>query len=247
MGQDLPVPERPQPAGPVDREGFVMAEPNDPTRSGPPLPDAGMVSVLLSRNEVEALATKAARGAGMDWGQAEEAGFALGWLTARCLGCTAQLLEHLRAAGNGIWFERSPLVARGQWQAAGRKALCPVALGAALCDHAGLPEGLGAKDRLTAGPVSWPVLLLPFLATLAGSARADALAGGDGAGRPGWPDQRRHRRRDRAGGGNGSSHPWRRCAARLGPTRARAGLPRHHGRADRAGDENHRSGHRCIA
>ena len=38
----------------------------------------GQAGIRLSRNETEALCQKAARGAGMPWGLAEEAGFAAG-------------------------------------------------------------------------------------------------------------------------------------------------------------------------
>ena len=54
--------------------------PHDQTRgdSTPYIEDG--LSASLSRNEVASLCMKAARGAGMSWGLAEEAGFAAAWL-----------------------------------------------------------------------------------------------------------------------------------------------------------------------
>ncbi|MEF9603350.1 DUF3726 domain-containing protein, partial [Paracoccus sp. PXZ] len=48
--------------------------------------------MLLSRNETEALCLKAARGAGMSWGLAEEAAFAAGWLGAHGIDGAGALL-----------------------------------------------------------------------------------------------------------------------------------------------------------
>ena len=45
-----------------------------------------------SLNEIDSLCQKAARGAGLDWGLAEEAGFAAAWLAARGADGAAALL-----------------------------------------------------------------------------------------------------------------------------------------------------------
>lgn len=145
----------------------MRPEANDPTRSGPPVPDTGGSEILLSRNEIAALGAKAARGAGMEWGLAEEAGFAAGWLSANGVDGAGALLDHLEAARGTGWAQICPVVARGAWRAAGTDPLCPVALGATLCDFAGLPGGLTDGEGILAGPVSRPVLLLPFLADIA--------------------------------------------------------------------------------
>lgn len=145
----------------------MMTEPNDPTHSGPPVPASDIAQVQLSRNEIVALASKAARGAGMEWGLAEEAGAAAGWLAAIGVDGAKALLDHLQLALGKDWPQICPVVARGQWRSAGPDPLCPVALGATLCDFADLPDGLAKGDGLIAGPVSRPVLLLPFLAEIA--------------------------------------------------------------------------------
>jgi hypothetical protein len=112
----------------------------------------------LSVNEVETLCLKAARGAGMDWGQAEEAGFAAGWLAARGLDGAAVLLARL----DGAEFLH-PISTAGQWRAPDGQALCPIELGAALGDFAALPEAAMSDAPLRVGPVATPLLLLPFL------------------------------------------------------------------------------------
>lgn len=140
-------------------------EPNDPTRSGPPLPSGA--GARLSHNEVEQLCLKAARGAGMSWGIAEEAGFAAAWLAMQGLDGPGALLAQIQAAEGHPWNEICPVVAPGQFRPADGGCLCPIALGAALCDHARLPETAIEDAPLSVGPVSHPVLLLPFLSDLA--------------------------------------------------------------------------------
>lgn len=117
----------------------------------------------LSLNEVEQLCLKAARGAGMTWGLAEEAGFAAGWLAERGLDGPGSLLRRLES--------REPpdriVMVPGHWRGAGGGSLCPIAVGAALCDFAVLPEAAMAGAGLQVGPVRQGLLLLPFLCGLA--------------------------------------------------------------------------------
>ncbi|MEN8658017.1 DUF3726 domain-containing protein [Marivita sp.] len=140
-------------------------EPNDPTRSGPPL--LGEDGAWLSNNEIEQLCLKAARGAGMSWGLAEEAGFAAAWLARRGIDGPLAVLTQLNHAQGRGWNEICPVVAPDRLYPADGHILCPIALGAALCDH-GTLLGLGADQKsLRIGPVSHPILLLPFLSDLA--------------------------------------------------------------------------------
>lgn len=139
-------------------------EPNDPTRSGPPVP-AGK-GARLSQNEIEQLCFKAARGAGMSWGLAEEAGFSAAWLAMRGLDGPGVLLAQLRDVEDRPWREICPVVAPGVFRAADGGCLCPIALGSALCDHACLPETAMDETALRVGPVNHPVLLLAFLSDL---------------------------------------------------------------------------------
>ncbi|MGR3638808.1 DUF3726 domain-containing protein [Alterinioella nitratireducens] len=110
----------------------------------------------LSLNEIEATARKAARGAGLSWGEAEEAGRATRWLCAHGLdGCgdLAVLLRGPRHAG--------PDISPGQWSAS--RPLCALRTGIALSDFAHLLPG--GPIRLT--PVAHPRLLLPFASAAA--------------------------------------------------------------------------------
>ncbi len=109
-----------------------------------------------SLGEAQALAIKAARGAGYPWGLAEEAGYALRWLSAQGLPGAAALATLLTTMdGDG---PPPPDPAAPGWNP-GPGALCPLALGAALADDT---TALGARTRL--GPVRCPLLLVPFAA-----------------------------------------------------------------------------------
>lgn len=117
-------------------------------------------SIRLSLSEIEALGTKAARAAGFDWGLAEEAG----WATARLaqLGIEApELLLRLLEAPRGA----RPRPAAERWAAAGRP-LCPILTGAAVADHAGLPDG-PLPGPLLLDPLPCPAFLVPFTARAA--------------------------------------------------------------------------------
>lgn len=138
---------------------------NDPTRSGPPLSVAPGKTLRLSRNEVESVCTSAARGAGMSWGLAEEAGYAAGWLVSQGLDGARMLARHLHDAQGKSWQEICPVVEPGVWRATtAGQALCPIALGATLSDYLGVDSTLFDGSGLRVGEVTSPVLVLPFLA-----------------------------------------------------------------------------------
>ena len=96
------------------------------------------MTALWSLNEIEALARKAARGAGFEWGLTEEAGQAVRWLEARGLPGAKALEFALNA---------------GVLDDAGR---CAISLGCAICDGAVTPVSLSSRDVIA------PLLLLPF-------------------------------------------------------------------------------------
>jgi hypothetical protein len=151
----------------------MFMEPHDPTRTGSPVPASRSGKVVMSRNEIDALCVKAARGAGMDWGMAEEAGHAVGWLARRGLDATAQFAAHLSEIEGSAWADICPEVAAGVWRARPGRKLCPIAFGATFSDCAGFDGGPLAEGRLVAGPVGHPLLVLPFL-----SAAADMMGHG---------------------------------------------------------------------
>lgn len=143
----------------------TMPEANDPTRSGTPLPASE--GARFSCNEIEQLCLKAARGAGMSWGLAEEAGFAAAWLAARGLEGPGALLALLRKSSTRTSHDSGAVFVEGRFRTADVGAVCPIVLGSALCDHARLPEVAIEDAALDGGPVDHPILLLPFLSDLA--------------------------------------------------------------------------------
>ena len=145
----------------------MSAEPHDQTRgdSTPFFQDDK--AAPLSRNEVASLSMKAARGAGMSWGMAEEAGYSAAWLVMHGIDGPGHLCTHLKQAQGRDWAELCPNVTTGDWRAVGNRTLCPIVLGATLCDYAALSDGPVADCAITLGKVDYPILLLPFLASLA--------------------------------------------------------------------------------
>lgn len=122
----------------------------------------------LSCNEAASLCMKAARGAGMSWGLAEEAGFAASWLVSQGIDGPSFLRSHLERADGKAWDDLCPNVSPATWHNAKGATVCPIILGATLSDYADLPQGLVPDDAaLSLGPVSAPILLVPFLSELA--------------------------------------------------------------------------------
>lgn len=112
--------------------------------------------MTLSLNEVEALAKKAARGAGYHWGLAEEAAKATRWLCARNIDGCAELAELLVEHEASEDMTDAPLPGE-VWTSRGG-GLCPVKTGCALSDRA---EALGSA-ALRIENVTRPILLAPF-------------------------------------------------------------------------------------
>ncbi|MCX7561301.1 DUF3726 domain-containing protein [Sulfitobacter sp. F26204] len=121
----------------------------------------------LSCNETASLCMKAARGAGMSWGMAEEAGFASAWLVAHCIDGPSCLYAHLERADGKVWGDLCPTITPTSWRNTADHAICPIILGATICDYADLPEGPRPDTTIQLGRVSMPILLVPFLAVLA--------------------------------------------------------------------------------
>ncbi|MGC1487905.1 MAG: DUF3726 domain-containing protein, partial [Albidovulum sp.] len=71
-----------------------------------------METKRYSQSEIEALGIKAARGAGYDWGMAEEAGMAARWLAHEGLPGPELLLACLQAPRG-----QAPVIGAAGWQA----------------------------------------------------------------------------------------------------------------------------------
>lgn len=113
-----------------------------------------------SLNEIEAQAKRAARGAGLSWGMAEEAGRATRWLASHNLPGPA-LLCHLLTQNDGVPQDQiAPRMDGGAWSAFSG-ALCPLAAGATLNDTA---DQMDAGQTIKMADVSCPLLVLPFAA-----------------------------------------------------------------------------------
>ena len=119
----------------------------------------GFRVIVCSLNEVEIYGRRAARGAGMPWGLAEEAGKASRWLAERGLPGVALLARLLEANDGRSYQDMAPVIANGQWQAS-NGALCPVCTGAALSDHVDL---LVSGNPISFSKLDYPLLLAPFL------------------------------------------------------------------------------------
>ena len=107
-----------------------------------------------SVGEISSLAIKAARGVGMPWGIAEEAGFVLRWLTRSGAPGVTALCRYLSAYNDAMNMSvpNSPRGNTGDW-------ICPLHLGTAISDG-------GIALPLEQTNVREPLLLLPFLSPL---------------------------------------------------------------------------------
>lgn len=117
------------------------------------------MSMQCSLNEVQTLSYKAARGAGLPWGVAQEAGSAARWLESRRVSGLSALALSLEALDGREVEAFQPVVAAGFWQSRGSR-LSGLLAGIALADRCG-------ADTVTLNAVVAPVLLVPFAAAIA--------------------------------------------------------------------------------
>ncbi|KIC12182.1 hypothetical protein RA19_02745 [Leisingera sp. ANG-M1] len=128
----------------------------------------------FSLNEVEATAKRAARGAGYDWGLAEEASKATRWLCAQGLDGAAVLAGLLEGGFAANLPAHVPQNLSGSWQA--DALLCPLATGAALSDCAMRLQ----QAPQAMGPIAQPAFILPFAALAARRLGACVTIEGEG-------------------------------------------------------------------
>jgi hypothetical protein len=114
--------------------------------------------VNASLNEIESLCKKAARGAGLSWGLAEEAGKTARWLSGNGLDGPALLAAQLRLDDGCEYAQLAPDTGAEKWELTGR-AMCPLMAGVTLSDHAYL---LRENGSIQLGEMTHPQLLMPF-------------------------------------------------------------------------------------
>ena len=119
----------------------------------------------LSLGEVEAYARRAARGAGMSWGLAEEAGKATRWLAERGLPGVQVLLQLLTANDGRDYASMAPIVGDDPWRSADGN-LCPICCGTALSDRA---ADMRPGEEVALLNLASPLLLAPFLDRICGT------------------------------------------------------------------------------
>jgi Protein of unknown function (DUF3726) len=116
-----------------------------------------------SLNEVESLAAKAARGAGLSWGLAEETGRAARWLASCDLPWASSLVDLLAEHST---LERPAIEVPGTLGAFGHLPMSPLLAGSYLADAGPRPGPLALYG------VAHPMWLLPFAAQVAATGGA---------------------------------------------------------------------------
>ena len=119
--------------------------------------------MTFSLNEIEAMGKRAARGAGLTWGLAEEAGKAARWLSACDLPGAEILNEILTISDGKKYDELAPVSTEGIWQAP-FGPLSPLIAGPALSDRA---ANLAAGNEFELGKISKPLFLAPYISIAA--------------------------------------------------------------------------------
>ncbi|MEJ6398977.1 DUF3726 domain-containing protein [Yoonia sp. 208BN28-4] len=116
-----------------------------------------------SLNEIDALAKRAARGAGLSWGMAEEAGRAVRWLAAHDLDGITALADVLQTNDGRPTADTAPIVTTGAWTSQSGQ-MCPLAAGAAMAD---LADAFPPERGYDLAGVQHPILIVPFAAMVA--------------------------------------------------------------------------------
>ncbi|MXW92328.1 MAG: DUF3726 domain-containing protein [Rhodospirillaceae bacterium] len=127
-----------------------------------------------SLNEIQSQATKAARGAGLPWGVADEAGRAARWLEARGLAGLSALDGALDGLSAPDWRRCFPVPGGGAWRAESGE-IDGLLAGITLADRADGSLPFAGGGALVLDRVRWPLLAVPFLAGIA-QARGARLA-----------------------------------------------------------------------
>lgn len=122
--------------------------------------------MIYSLNEIDSQCKKAARGAGFEWGHAEDIGKTIRWLAAFDLPGTGLFVAYLKAYDHDrSSFCQPDLRDPAHIRPVGAGFLCPLLTGAAMCDAATLE----IKSCVYFEKLGYPLLLMPMLAQYADS------------------------------------------------------------------------------
>lgn len=119
--------------------------------------------MTLSFNEIETMGKRAARGAGLSWGLAEEAGKAARWLAENGQPGAEMLAGRLGDIDGVAYADLAPVERDGIW-CAPRGMLCPLIAGPMVSDRA---ADIAAGHELVLGAIADPVFLAPYAAAIA--------------------------------------------------------------------------------
>ena len=124
----------------------------------------------VSLNQIEQTARKAARGAGLAWGLADEVGRAMRWLHTYGLNGAALLAAHLDGDGGDDFGgpPAAPLALTGVWRAAAGP-LDPLVTGASISDCIDAMP----RDGIQTAAIARPLLAAAFIG---GAAESEGLA-----------------------------------------------------------------------
>ncbi len=111
-----------------------------------------------SLNEIELNCRKAARGCGLPWGVADEAGKAVRWLHAFGLDAVTGYATLLSQYDHNNYFDYAPVSLEGIWQARS-EILSPIMTGISLCDC----FELMTQRTIETTDIAWPLLAAGFL------------------------------------------------------------------------------------
>ena len=117
--------------------------------------------MYLSLNEIDVSVKRAARGVGMSWGLAEEAGKAARWLAARRLTRLELVIDYLCSQDHRPYEDMRPRRNGAVWSSRGGR-LCPIVAGASFSDGA---RSANVRAGVRLASLACPALLLPFLAS----------------------------------------------------------------------------------
>lgn len=129
-----------------------------------------------SLNELEAMSRKAARGSGLSWGLAEEAGRASRWLAAHGLPAPV-LLAGLLTRNDGVAYADLVPDCDAEVWTARSGTLCPLITGVALSDRR---NALAAGQEIRLDACGFPAVLLPFAAAAARDAGVSLVVAWEG-------------------------------------------------------------------